>query len=280
MTERVWNILLVLAVAAASEEVAAQQIVVPEPKKKPVDARCVPRKPHAWQKTAVPPAVPLPEAPVPGPVSIGESFGTPQFAKHGGNSNAVLRSRIDRLRELLEIRDAVASPSIEPESTTQKPKTLPVVQTPVPAIKSEGSSSEKQPQLATTSPSESQPVELPSSPDVVTTPVNRLKLADNLFGAGKVDLALKVYLAIDQGSLSESDQAWVEFQIASCHRRLGDRAKAEKHYRIVASFKSGGTIVETSRWWLDRIHEKQQLTVALDRLTTIVDALEEQKNGT
>lgn len=278
MTDRSWIILLLMAIAAAATEVTAQQANLPVPKAKSVDARCVPRKPHAWQKTPVPPAVPLPEIPVPGPVSIGDA-GSPQFAKPGSNSNAVLRSRINRLRELLDSRAAAATPAIEPESTTQKPETLPVAQTPGTPVNSEKSRQEKPPWQTSTSPSETQPVELSSSPNVVTTPVNRLKLADNLFGAGKVELALKVYRAIDQKSLSQSDQAWMEFQIASCHRRLGDRAEAEKHYRIVASFKSGGTIVETARWWLDRIHEKQQLTVALDRLTTIVDALEEQKNA-
>ena len=118
MTDGRWTILLVLAVTASSVEVTAQQIEVPEPNKKTVDARCVPRKPHAWQKTPVPPAVPLPEVPVPGPVSIGDSSDSPQFAKPGShNSNAVLRSRINRLRELLESRDAVVSPVVEPEST-------------------------------------------------------------------------------------------------------------------------------------------------------------------
>ena len=187
------------------------------------------------------------------------------------NSQGV-RTRIDRLRMLLEARKR----ELAAQEAAEKPEEIPAVE-PAP---------EEKPELPVEPPAESaqiaekstEPIEAtPVSTEpklLMTSPVNRLRLADNLFGAGDTKTALQAYSAIKLNEISEIDQAWVQFQMASCHRRLGDIPKAEKHYRIVASYQSAGTIADAARWWLDRLEAKKELTLALSRLTTIVDTLQ------
>lgn len=196
---------------------------------------------------------------------------------------AAIREKMARLKQLLKAKEmarqaasaVVPSEANPAETATQTDEvTTQPDETATPTVETT-----EKPEDPGPAPSPA-PVTAPSDePQVVTTaPVNRLKLADNLFGAGRNDLALQAYSSIDLAPLNEVDQAWVQFQIASCHRRMGKKSEAEKHYRIVASYKHGGNVVDAARWWLDRLHAKKELTVALGRLTTIVDALKEGNN--
>lgn len=200
-----------------------------------------------------------------------------ETADTGVNSQGV-RTRIDRLRELLDTRrrELAAQESVKPkEASEEQPGSVPVEKT-EPAVET----SEKPAQVAeeTTPKEEATPVS--TEPQLLmTSPINRLRLADNLFGAGDTKTALQAYSAIDLNELSEVDQAWVQFQLASCHRRLGEIPEAEKHYRIVASYQSAGTIADAARWWLDRLEAKKELRVALSRLTTIVDTLQKAETA-
>ncbi|GEM_PF-2890336 len=188
-------------------------------------------------------------------------------------NTTAIREKLERLRQLLETNEAARkaaaqvineSPTEPPELVSPEPEDIPP--TPSDAV----AESPAVPEIA---------VRAEEPHVVMTSPVNRLKLADNLFGAGRNDVALQAYTLIDIEPMTEVDQAWVQFQIASCHRRLGKTSEAEKHYRIVASYKNGGVTIDAARWWLDRLHAKQELTVALSRLTTIVGSMEESKDA-
>lgn len=105
---------------------------------------------------------------------------------------------------------------------------------------------------------------------------DRLPLANNLFGAGHVNLAIEMYKQIDMSQLSQPDRLWTETQIAACYRRLGQTAEAEKHYRNVAGVSTPSTYVDISRWWLDTIQRQKDLSARGQAIRTQLDHLEGQ----
>jgi hypothetical protein len=109
---------------------------------------------------------------------------------------------------------------------------------------------------------------------VTSSTINRLKLADSLFGAGDTQLALKIYSDFDVSKLPRSDRTWVKFQTASCNRRLGAIAEAETLFRSVAGEKNGGVYAETARWWLDRINSRKKLESTLQQINQSIKTLE------
>lgn len=108
--------------------------------------------------------------------------------------------------------------------------------------------------------------------------INRLKLADSLFGSGETELAAKIYGEFDLTKLDSTDRSWVKFQIASCHRRMGKSAEAESLYRALAAEKDAGVYAETARWWLDRISTRKTLESTLLQINQAVQTLE-KPNG-
>lgn len=101
---------------------------------------------------------------------------------------------------------------------------------------------------------------LPPSPLPITdAPVDRLALADNLFGAGENRLALGIYSQLLKQRNSKSDMGWLHLQMANCHRRLEETPDAEKHYRIVAGMKNAGFFAKSARWWLGSLKKRQEM---------------------
>lgn len=119
-----------------------------------------------------------------------------------------------------------------------------------------------------------------NSGDVAGARVNRLALGDSLFASGQTDLALQAYDSIEQRRLPAADRHWIQYQIANCHRRLGDTAEAEKRYRKLAGLIDGGWYAEHARWWLDAISTRtaleRELAMIQRTVKTINEQLEEQ----
>lgn len=267
------------------------QIVVPA---KPDNAKkCVPRSPnrlgplpriHSPRRISVDsqttrervPAGVLPILPVPGAVPFPDQSRSPASIPVGSASrkSEAIREKVEQLRRLLEAKAAARKslPVAEPKPSGRANE---VTENPAETKPSAAVITVTIPEQPHAARPDTVAEELSGPNIVMTAPVNRLKLADNLFGAGKNTLALQAYTSINIQPLPETDQAWVQFQIGSCHRRLGETSKAEKLYRIVASYKHGGAIVDASRWWLDRLQSKKELNGALAKLTQIVDSLEE-----
>ena len=99
-----------------------------------------------------------------------------------------------------------------------------------------------------------------------------MALADNLYGAGKYDLALPIYHTLSAGTLAAGEQAWVHYQIAGCHRWLEEMDDAERHYRLVISLAGDDPLGEYSRWWLDTISKRKQLQQDLKDITSYLQA--------
>ena len=189
---------------------------------------------------------------------------------------AEIRRKLDRLKTLLDAsalaleqaETRITAPGSAQSGTTEGTSGLPAVvdpgtaaASPMTAAVSPGTA--VSPETGTDS-TASDTAEVPDQQSdqpriIMTSPVNRLRLADSLFGALKTESALKAYESLETDSLDQVDQIWIQFQIASCHRRLGAVEKAEKHYRIVASYKTVDVAVEAARWWLDRLHARDEL---------------------
>ena len=111
---------------------------------------------------------------------------------------------------------------------------------------------------------------------VTDQPVDRLGLANNLYGTGEYNLALQIYERIDSGPLSTSDREWILYQVANCHRRLGHTAEAERSFRVVTASQQEGWCNENARWWLETTHKLTQLRKRVEQVQQGLQNLGEQ----
>ena len=109
--------------------------------------------------------------------------------------------------------------------------------------------------------------------------VDRLRLANNLYGSNEIKLALDVYQRLDKSALAPLDQLWVEYQIGNCHRRLGNRQESERSFRIVTSRDKASWIGENARWWLDVADRASRLESQVLSLKQALDETQEQPNA-
>ncbi|MBL8851694.1 MAG: hypothetical protein JNG89_18580 [Planctomycetaceae bacterium] len=109
--------------------------------------------------------------------------------------------------------------------------------------------------------------------------IDRLALADSLFATGQSDLALQAYDSIELMKLAAADRYWIEYQIANCHRRLGNKPEAEQRYRRIAGLIDGGWCATHARWWLDALAKKADLERDLEQIKLTLQATEEQLNA-
>lgn len=89
--------------------------------------------------------------------------------------------------------------------------------------------------------------------------IDHLGLANNLFAVGQFELSLEIYQKIDLSTVSPQQQFWVEYQQASCLRRLGRSAEASNRYRRLADKPEAGSLSELARWWVTTLEHKRQL---------------------
>lgn len=106
--------------------------------------------------------------------------------------------------------------------------------------------------------------------------VDRSALADNLFGAGRIDLALGLYAELVDEVQDEDERLWYEFQLASCHRLRGERSEAAKYYRRVAGSAVDPELASHARWWLGSLEKQQKLASQLDALRRTMDKIEQE----
>jgi hypothetical protein len=92
--------------------------------------------------------------------------------------------------------------------------------------------------------------------------IDSLSLADSLFGADEIAQALQVYQTLSPEKLPAADRTWVRYQIASCHRRLGNVGASEQGYRELAG-SSDERIAAQARWWLDALDKRKRLENSL-----------------
>jgi hypothetical protein len=126
------------------------------------------------------------------------------------------------------------------------------------------------------------PVDGPSAQateTLVGASIDRMALADSLFGNGQSDLALQAYSSIELLKQPVADRYWIEYQIANCHRRLGNLAEAEQRYRRLAGLVDAGWCAVHARWWLDALSTRAALQHDLDAIRTSLKTVENQLNA-
>ncbi|MGB6043878.1 MAG: tetratricopeptide repeat protein [Pirellulales bacterium] len=115
--------------------------------------------------------------------------------------------------------------------------------------------------------SERWPFSEDGSPVPVTqSPVDRIALANNLFGAERYALALEIYQNVAAEESKNEKDHWIRYQIACCHRQTGNSAEAEKNYRVVAAEEDAPFLAEKARWWLDVMDKSREANETLARL--------------
>ncbi|MFO1093774.1 MAG: hypothetical protein U0992_10755 [Planctomycetaceae bacterium] len=114
---------------------------------------------------------------------------------------------------------------------------------------------------------------------VVGTSINRLSLGDSLFATGQTELALQAYDAIDAVKLPTTERYWVQYQLANCHRRLGNIPEAEQRYRRLAELVDGGWCAAHARWWLDALETRTEMQRDLNAIRETLKTVEEQLNA-
>jgi hypothetical protein len=106
--------------------------------------------------------------------------------------------------------------------------------------------------------------------------MDRISLADNLFGAAEIPLALEIYRGLQNEHLGAADVRWVNYQIASCQRRTGSVSSAEQIYREVASARDDDLASVNARWWLDAIGRRKRLQSGLEGLDQAIKTMESE----
>jgi hypothetical protein len=185
------------------------------------------------------------------------------------------RQRLDALRKQIEMLDKIlgakaATPGEESPSTPlAKPH-----EPPPPATPSAEASS---PHGEANHPAKPKPTPIPTEQALGGDPVDPLALADSLFGADEIQLALETYRALPPDKRSETDRRWIQYQIASCLRRLDQTGAAEQAYRELLAEKNNDLLGVQARWWLDTIERHKRLRTSLQGLETTLGTLKAEK---
>lgn len=187
-----------------------------------------------------------------------------------------LQEQLRQLQRVMEQRRSVEPVPAASQTTVPQPPepNPPPVQgtTPTDAAESQPPSDPPPPLPMPDAPA---PTELFPTP-VVEGPIDRLALADSLFATQDIEFALQMYEQVDRPTVSPDDRLWIEYQIAGCHRRLGNIAEAEQRYRKLAGMTDGGWYASQSRWWLDALSARKALQADLLRVTTAIQTMEKQ----
>jgi tetratricopeptide (TPR) repeat protein len=114
---------------------------------------------------------------------------------------------------------------------------------------------------------------------VTDQPVDRLGLANNLYATGEYTLALQIYERMDAQKLTTKDEEWVAFQIANCQRHLGNKADAERGYRIVTANRQEGQCSQDAQWWLETNDRLVRFRKRLDQLQQTLDSFGDESRA-
>ncbi len=175
-----------------------------------------------------------------------------------------LKGLLDRSAESGQTDTTVPEPAREPLDTADTAITQPLAPQP-------------QPQ-STATPSDMRKTvsSLGDGDPAVSNPSDRLALANNLFGAGDIELALELYDGLQKQVLGNAEKRWVRYQIATCHRRLGSMATAEQIYRELTSETGDDLISAHARWWLDAMGYRKRLAEGVEGLDQSIRNIERQ----
>jgi hypothetical protein len=115
------------------------------------------------------------------------------------------------------------------------------------------------------------PVTLPPPKDGKSEPPvgggpDRIREAMNLFRDGRFDAARVAFDQMPIDAMPKEDRAFVRYMLASCHRRLGNPARAEGIYREVANSGDDEFLAGYASQQLYLIGSERELQSQLEQL--------------
>jgi tetratricopeptide (TPR) repeat protein len=103
-----------------------------------------------------------------------------------------------------------------------------------------------------------------SQQPVISGPIDRMGLANNLYAVGEYLMAMELYKETDESPLTAQQQIWAEYQTANCLRRLGQTGEASNRYRRLAGQPEAGWLSEKAGWWVGVLEQIRQLEKSLE----------------
>ena len=103
--------------------------------------------------------------------------------------------------------------------------------------------------------------------------VDAFELGNSLFLLDNLEQALVAYKEVKRRDLSEFDQIWLEFMVASCQRGLGNTKEAESSYRELVNDKKEIRFSEASSSWLNYLRRKQEIDMNAQKQLSKADEL-------
>lgn len=97
-------------------------------------------------------------------------------------------------------------------------------------------------------------------------PIDRLRLALNLYKTGDTDAALRAFKLIDVSVLTKEDRAFAQYMTAGCLRKTGKVPEALVLFREIADAKEDGFLTECALWQIGAIRSAQELETQLEQL--------------
>ena len=88
---------------------------------------------------------------------------------------------------------------------------------------------------------------------VLPQPVDPFELGNSLYQTDRIQAALETYASIDGSTITAAEAVWVDFMIASCHRRLGNWDDARSIYREVANQGVVVKLAQPAQSWLKQL---------------------------
>ena len=110
------------------------------------------------------------------------------------------------------------------------------------------------------------------SPEPVNGPIDRQALASSLFANGNYEACLQTLQDVQTPSGIAAH--WVMYLEAGCLRKLGESEEAQRRYRRIVAASDSEWLGDLSAWWLDQLHEKQQLQAKRDDFTKSLEQWE------
>ncbi len=192
-----------------------------------------------------------------------------------------LRRQIYKLQGLIERERTKPAPALTPktDNAASRDSASQIIEPPVAKAEPQTPARPtiKFPTIPTRQPGEfAEPIPVP----VTSGPVDRLRLADNLFATGEPQLALEIYEDIIELRQAPAKQTWIEYQMAGCHRQLGDLDQAERLYRVVTGTPNAEFLSQSSRWWLESIKRQREIQARHNQLTKTVQTIDENIDET
>lgn len=196
--------------------------------------------------------------------------------------------RILKEHEVLDRSNRAAPPNVDPSTRESTPDPTEPQENPQPSemitkpIAAPSNPDESEPSdgiVDDEAPAETSPAFSPSQVDAIALTnqtVDSLALANNLYGTGEYSLALKIYSKITQSEMLQEDKIWIRFQIANCHRRLGNFKEAQRGYRVVTTAAADSWMGDTAHWWLDTTTKTARLQDRITRLQASYEQLRKE----